>query len=637
MRQLSCKTYIVFLGSILWGVSVFAQNPWQALRGEVGLDQVDSLYDLHGEQVVVALIDRGIDYAHPDFLDAQGQTRIAFLYDMTDPTGASAPDNPYGIGTIYTAADINAALQGGSALPTMDMMGHGIATTGIAAGNGMGLPDQRFRGVADKATIISVKGWKDGLPAVGNFPGQVGFFDPGYLLVALQFVADKVEALNLPSVTLMNLGSIGGPTDGTSEVCRAMDDFVATGRILVNTVGDDGGADNRASAPYAAGDTLDIEIEKGEAGNLRFECWYPDTDRFSVQIVYPNGTSTGVLPGPASNQGAADQFPSQVNLYHRGSDQEFYQATSPTRMIMADFTGSTGTYTMRLICTQSANGGSFSSSLNPATFNYNNRFLTYVQGNGSINDYGSAFRAITPTDYVYNNTWTDIDGVARGLTGQGDPGELWIGSSSGPTIDGRIGVDIAVPGEVIFTSYSPGTYYSQFRFNMIQGGQEYYGLQNAVSACAPLLTGVIALMLEVNPNLEPEEARDLLRNHARQDGFTGAVPNPNWGYGKLDARATIEATLETVSNGAQLLAGQGWDLYPQPAQSHLQYRWQGQQAPTALLQLSVFDLQGRLLLEKQLPASAGRLTLEDLPTGTYLLRMQAGKQLQTSLIQLMQE
>ncbi|MEO1451412.1 MAG: S8 family peptidase, partial [Bacteroidota bacterium] len=471
------------------------------------------------------------------------------------------------------------------------------------------------------------------LPAVGSFPGQVGFFDPAYIPVALDFIADKTEELNLPSVTLMNLGSIGGPTDGSSDICQAMDAFVQAGRILVCGVGDDGGADNRASGSYELGDTLDIVIEKGAIGNLRFECWYPDADRFSVQIVYPNGTETPVYPGPATNQAAADQFPNSVALYHRGADQEFYSASSPTRMIMADFSGATGTYIMRLICTQRSATGDFSASLNPATYANTNRFTTYVQGNGSINDYASAMRVITPTDYVYQNTWTDIDGAARGITGQGDPGEIWIGSSSGPTLDGRLGVDVAVPGEVIFTSYSAGTYYSQFRFNMIQGGQEVYGLQNAVSACAPFLTGVIALMLEINPDLEPEEARDLLRNYAREDAFTGATPNTTWGHGKLDVKATIDATWATVSIDGQLAEQGGWDIGPVPANSVLFYKWKGGSAPVEHVSATFYGMDGRKVWgQEQMPSGEGALDLQTVSAGLYILKLAAGPSVQSHLI-----
>jgi minor extracellular serine protease Vpr len=48
----------------------------------------------------------------------------------------------------------------------------------------------------------------------------------------------------------------------------------------------------------------------------------------------------------------------------------------------------------------------------------------------------------------------------------------------------------------------------------------FYGIQTAVSAAAPLTAGVIALMLEVNPELTPSEIKTILQETAREDSFT---------------------------------------------------------------------------------------------------------------------
>ena len=212
------------------------------------------------------------------------------------------------------------------------------------------------------------------------------------------------------------------------------------------------------------------------------------------------------------------------------------------RELLIDFSGVAGTYTVILEGAQ-INEGGFHATLNPSTYFNNNKFLSFVTSGTSIADYASAAGTITPTDYVIDNSWVDIDGIPRGLTGQGDPGELWIGSSSGPTQDGRLGVDFAATGEVCHAAYADDTYYENFSFNVLQNSNGLYGIQNAVSACAPLTTGVIALMLEARPELTPGQIRNILRQTARQDSFTGSVPNADWGYGKLDAFAAIETNI----------------------------------------------------------------------------------------------
>lgn len=584
-------------------------------RNEINLNLVYQSLGLSGDSVIVAIIDRGIDYTHPDFIDENGETRIAYIYDMVDPTGASAPGNPYGIGTIYTASQINQALSSGNLLATNDLYGHGIATTGIAAGNGSAALNGEYRGVAHGATIIAVKAFTDYFPSINGNPGQTGFFSPAYLETALEFVKAKTTELGLPSVTLMNLGSIGGPTDGSSKICRKMDAFVGTGRILVCGTGDDGGSDNRAGATVSQGDTLEISLKKAALGNLRLDLWYEDSDRMDIALKLPNGTIYGPYVAVTNENSADTKTPPGLTYYHRGSTVDFSGSDNSQRQVLMDITGDTGTYVLQVIGKQVSNG-EFSVSMNPGTYFNDNRFLTNVLP-GAINDYASALKVIVPTDYVYQNSWKDLDGFNRARVGEGDPGELWIGSSFGPTQDGRIGIDVAAPGEVLFTSYSPGTYYSQFRFNQIQGGSGFYGLQNAVSAASPVVTGVIALMLELSPTLTAEEVKMILQSTARQDAFTGAVPNNQWGYGKIDAYAAV--TMAMGGNGIEELEEKlSFRLYPNPATMEISYSLDapmGRSYPVAIM-----DMQGRQVFSTVSSAN-GSVTLTDLSSGIYVFQL----------------
>lgn len=106
------------------------------VRAEIGADRVASQFGFTGRGVLIAVLDRGIDYSHPDFRNEDGTTRIEAIFDLVDDTGAKAPGNGYGVGTLYTKADINAALANNTKLATRDAVGHGTTTAGLAAGNG---------------------------------------------------------------------------------------------------------------------------------------------------------------------------------------------------------------------------------------------------------------------------------------------------------------------------------------------------------------------------------------------------------------------------------------------------------------------------------------------------------------------
>ena len=605
------RAFVLFL--VLSPFILFSQgNP---AFPEANIDDVISQFNLTGENVIFASIERGIDYTHPAYLNSDGTTRIAYIYDMVNPAGASAPNNPYGRGTIFTEADINASLTNGGPLISNDRHGHGTACIGITAGNGGGTAGLEFKGVAPDAKLIVVKMIQDGFPPHGSQPGEVGYFDPTDIPIALDFVNDKIDELGLPAVTLMNFGSIGGPTDGTSTISRAMDDFINQGNILVCGVGDDGGADNHAAGTASVGVTEEILINKGTAGNLRFDLWYSEGDRFDITIEDPSGTQFGPYPAPTGPSGATNIFQSSFYYYQRGADVDFFGATSNTREILIDFisTGPTGMYKVIINASSISDTGEFHASLNPALYSNNNAFLSHVVPGYSMNDYASAFNVIVPGDYVVNNSWTDVNGVPRSITGQGNPGEIWLGSSTGTTYDDRQAIDFASPGEVIFAPYSLDSWYGSFSFNQVQGGNNLYGVQNAVSAAAPLACGVIVLMLELDPTLTNQDVKDILNQTARQDSFTGTVPNFTWGNGKMDALAAVQEVDNRLS--LEDFNSEGLKVFPNPVNDQLNIEFEEQ-----INQIKIYSIDGKVM--DAYKRTNNSVDVSALAKGLYILKLE---------------
>ncbi|MEM9258706.1 MAG: S8 family serine peptidase, partial [Bacteroidota bacterium] len=422
-------------------------------RSEVRLDEVYATYDLSGEGVLVVMIDRGIDYHHPAFLKADGTTRLAYVFDMINDSGANAPDNPYGVGTIFDADDINGDLMTDGPPLSNDNHGHGTATTSIMAGNGGGANGVSFGGAAPEATIISVKLVQDGFPADGGSPGETGFFNPDYIAIALQFARDKIEELGLPSVTLLNIGSIGGPTDGSSTVGRALTEF-ATDHPFVCGVGDDGGVDNFATGTVDQGETVNIRFQKSVLGNMDLDLWYPADARFRVRLITPNGTV--IAPASPGNNSSSTQESgdnNNVTIWHHGADRDFWGSTSDRREVFIRIADGVGPYTLELTGNTASNS-LFQATINPGNFSRTNRFLDFGSNEGSINDYSASPGVVSPGDYVLNNSWPSALGSTFSILNQGDPGELWLGSSKGPTQDGRLGIDFVAPGEVLYGAYS---------------------------------------------------------------------------------------------------------------------------------------------------------------------------------------
>ncbi len=551
IRSNTMKIKKTITGLILLSACLLIGLPLGAMdlaRVETRTDLAFSTYGVSGQGVIVAILDRGIDWKNNDFRNDDGTTRIKYIFDLTDNTGANAPGNPYGVGTIFTEAQINAALNGGSQLATRDAVGHGTSTTGIAAGNGRNSANRKYRGIAPNASIIAVKFTTEGAPAHDGQAAEFPFYNPDLLPTAINFVKAKAVELNMPAVFLANFGSINGPTDGTSSFSRTIDTHFGTGKqglVFVNGTGDDGGMPNHAGAVIVQGGTNSIQIQKVTTGNLRIDLWYGGSDRFDVSIQTPNG-NFGPYSAPANNNVSTVQN-STFNYFHRGVGQVFYGATNQKREILLDLIGPAGTYTLQLTGATIVNGR-FDATINPSTINggaSDNRFLNNVVP-GSIWDGATAHNNIAPNSYNIRNTWTDINGVPRSTQNQGAINDLWRGSSVGPTFDGRLGTDFSAPGDSVFTTLNPTSYWSTFPHNHIQDGGGFYTRASAVSAAAPQVTGIIALMLEKNPRLDAIQIRAMLRNSARADSFTGAVPNPNWGYGKVDALNAVKLAANSV-------------------------------------------------------------------------------------------
>ncbi|WP_020568531.1 S8 family peptidase [Neolewinella persica] len=577
---------------------------------ETRLDEVYPAYNLSGEGVLVVMIDRGIDYHHPAFLKPDGTTRLAYVFDMINGDDG----NPYGVGQVLDAADINADISTAGVPVSNDNHGHGTACTGIIAGNGAGSNgNSDFSGVAPEATIISIKLVQDGFPPAGGSPGEAGFFNPDYILIALQFARDKIAELGLPSVTLMNIGSIGGPTDGTSTVGRALTDFAAD-HAFVCGVGDDGGANNVARGSInsvGASPVVDIRISKMTEGNMDVDLWYAANDRFEARLILPGGEQ--LVPGVPNNAARTSETDGIATIWHNGADVDFYGSTGDRREVFTRISSGTGIYTLRLRGI-TVNNGDFIATMNPAHVGLDNEFLDFGTNDGSINDYSASPGVISPSDYVFAPTFMSVDGNTYG-GGQGAPGEIWTGSSKGPTQDGRLGIDFASPGEVLFGPYSPGSFYGRFQTNRVAGGNDLYGIQNAVSAAAPLTTGIIALMLEVDPSLTPAEILSILQTTARSDNFTGNTPNNTFGHGKIDAKAALDEVNRIVGIDDPRAQAFLLDIYPNPVRNLLKISLPDGQP---IRELGVYDVVGR---KHTVSAVSGAVNVQSLASGSYFLRV----------------
>ena len=182
--------------------------------------------------MLIGVIDTGIDVSHAAFKSG-GSTRIVNYLDQET-------------GDEFTQADIDA----GNAAGSIDVIGHGTHVAGIAAGNGAGSPNKKWRGVAPEADLAIVK----------------TTFDTADIAVAIKHIFDLADTRNQPCVINLSLGGHFGAHDGSSVSERMIDDLSGDGRVVVVSAGNEG---RRLDTRNIMGSGLTFDIASGQHHGVR--------------------------------------------------------------------------------------------------------------------------------------------------------------------------------------------------------------------------------------------------------------------------------------------------------------------------------------------------------------------------------
>ena len=130
------------------GVELSSTPPRRPLldvsQGWVGGATYRSTTGRDGKGVVVGLVDTGLDVRHPDFRNADGSSRVAWMLASGTPRGvhpdversALCDDPATSSCGIWSAHDIDAAADADLVSVMRDADGHGTHVSSIAAGNG---------------------------------------------------------------------------------------------------------------------------------------------------------------------------------------------------------------------------------------------------------------------------------------------------------------------------------------------------------------------------------------------------------------------------------------------------------------------------------------------------------------------
>ncbi len=502
-----------------------------------------------GRGVIVGLIDSGIDHTHADFQKPDGTSRILYIWDHQREGAAPAG---YGYGYEYTKAMID----GGQANQHVDQVAHGTHCAGIAAGDGSSLANHPYRGVAWEADIIAVRNggscdvfcygggvppWDTGGYLYGQNGGTKGSID------GLNYMIAKAKALGKPLVVNQSQGVGKGPHDGTTLFEQAYDQLVTDPQknlIICIAAGNEQQMASHGQVAVPAGGSASFTLSKtwsstqGDVSNfyMDFECWYPAGRQFRWEVRAPGGTTLQI---PASVP--ASQYPYQWTA--RPDTVVYWTATQHpannqgyANFVIQNWRSGieTGTWTVRAI-DEGGTGGTV--DLYVERNQYTAKVVQGLSLDNIVSMPGTADQVITVASYNSKLSWIANDGQPYQATNENPVGDISTFSGWGPRRDGAAKPDLAAPGAWVMSVLATG---SQPDPRQVGPGGKHK-IISGTSMAAPHVTGTVALMLQKKPDLLAAEVKSILQQTARQDGFTGAVPNAKWGSGKLDAKAAVDA------------------------------------------------------------------------------------------------
>ena len=455
-------------------------------------------YDLYGDGVLVALLDSGVDYAHPDFRNEDGTTRILALWDQTIP---GRPPEGYRIGTEYTQQEINEALAADTEsaryalVPSRDVSGHGTRVLGIAAGNGRA-SGGRYRGIASRSPILAVK---LGMPREEGFPRTTE------LMQGLDYCIRKALELRLPVAVNISIGNTYGAHDGTSLLETYIADIANVWKsVICIGTGNEGYAAGHAAGILQERTTETVELAVGEYETaFSIQIWKSYLDEVDITLISPGGRRAG----PIQKLLGAQRFvleETEILLYYGepspySQSQEIYLELLPR----GDYVD-TGIWTLELAAGEIRDG----------------HYHIWLPSSAALNGGTRFLRASADTTLTIPSTARRIAAI-----GAYDSRTLTYAdfSGRGGTCDLREKPVLVAPGVRILTTAPGGT----------------YAEATGTSFATPFATGAAALLLQWgivdgnDPYLYGEKAIAYLKKGTRPLPAYAEYPKPEVGWGRL--------------------------------------------------------------------------------------------------------
>ena len=578
-----------------------------------------------GKGVVMGVMDIGFDLTHPDFFSPDmTEYRIKRLWDQLSADYDASKDLP--VGAEYLTEE---ALLSYGCVRDGHKETHGTHTLGIAAGSGY---TTDYRGLAWESDICLVA---NATSSDKEFIAEEDRYKYTSATDALGFkyIFDYAQSVGKPCVISFSEGAKQDLYGDDKLFYEVLDSLTGPGRILVASAGNNGdtyvhfhkpaGQLSQGTFVIGTDENVYFQMKSAEPFTIRTVVYSEHPDTVLIESAWPIAAADSVYTDTLDLADGRYEF--TVAGYPSCYDPSEYAyemlITAPRQIGLA-------TPVSVEIVGSEADAHFFLTS-GYMTTNGKNSNLIAGDHYYSILSPGSSPAAICVGATSYRTGFVNYKGE-RIKFNCGEKGERGPYSSMGPTFDGRVKPDVMAPGTNVTSARS--SYWldggsdnwdiAYFDYN----GQRYgWSANTGTSMSTPVVGGTIALWLQANPQLSPDDVREVIKKTSRRLTTDDApLPNNQWGYGEIDAYKGLVEVLRMQSDGLDEIS----DYQPSGARfsmSGSDLRITFGRPLTRPATLAIYSINGTLLVSRTIPAGSADyyVSLANQPEAVYAVQLRS--------------
>lgn len=463
----------------------------------------ESVLGLDGKDIVIGIVDTGIDILNEEFLNEYGRTRIKYAWDQS--VNSSSGDGYAGefpFGTYYTEEQLNRFVEeGNSVLRGEDNHGNFLAS--IAAGRNNGIA------VNSDLVVVKLKKAKENLKELyGVRQGEA--YSEADIMLAIAYILQCSYRLRKTVSILIGFGTNSGSHTGSAALEAYINNIGILRGVCVSVAGgNEGSAGHHTDGDIEDNEQAVIEINVPEKTAFTLEIWGKAPGVYAIGMDIAGGEIIDRIPPRFDRSQIIKPIFGGGTIY---VDYFLVEGQAGDELILVRFFDTPrGLYRITLTATGTVEK-QYRAWLPVSSFVPEGLVFTNPVTWGTVTVPGTAVTPIVSGAYNYSD------------------GSIYVNGSRGYTANSVVKPDLAAPG-VNITGAGPY-------------GTKVTGSGSSISAACAV--GAAALMQQwsrdrgLSPYINGNQIRQYLIRGADREN-SRRYPDRYYGFGTLNLRKTFES------------------------------------------------------------------------------------------------